>query len=68
MYGLNEIMVMNLPDGICHKQRVSSDTISFFNGFNGVRWAEFAMRLGTNEPITHGEWEARQQKELEVHI
>jgi len=65
MYGLAEIVAMNLPGGICHKKRVSSDTISFFNG---VRWAEFVMRLGTNEPITHGEWEERQQKELEVPI
>jgi hypothetical protein len=66
MYGLNEIVAMNTFQANCHKERVSSDHLSCYNLFVEI-WPLDYLNNATRS-ITHGEWEARQQKELDVHI
>lgn len=63
MYGLNEIVAMNAFVDLRHEDRVSSECLSFFNRarINSAR----ILSMGYCAPITHGEWEARQQKERE---
>ena len=60
MYGLNEIVAMNAFVDLSHKDRVSSECLSVFNQalINSAR----ILSIGRCDPITHGEWEARQQK------
>ena len=63
MYGLNEIVAMNGFVDLSHKERVSSECLSTFN-----QWTIESARIlliGHCDPTTHGEWEARQQKERE---
>ena len=63
MYGLNEIVAMNAFVDLSPKDRVSSECLSVFNqlwnDYPGIRRIPKAMMF------THGEWEARQQKESE---
>lgn len=63
MYGLNEIVAMNAVVDLSHEDRVSSECLSFFNQL----WNDYPgiSRIPKARPITHGEWEARQQKERE---
>ena len=63
MYGLNEIVAMNTFQGNCHMERVSSVHLSDYNICVST-WPKFVFHNIPN-PITHGEWEARQQKERE---
>ena len=60
MYGLNEIVAMNAFVDLSPEARVSSEGLSFFNRatINSAR----ILSMGYCDPITHGEWEARQQK------
>lgn len=60
MYGLNEIVAMNAFVDLSHKDRVSSECLSVFSRatINSAR----ILLMGHCDPITHGEWEARQQK------
>jgi hypothetical protein len=66
MYGLNEIVAMNAFPESCHKKRVSSEHLSGYNRF--ARWWARDFLDDSLSQITDWEWEARQQKELEVHI
>ena len=63
MYGLNEIVAMNFGSLQSHKDRVCSDHLSDYNSWICKWAAEFAPMPHTQ--ITHGEWEARQQKECQ---
>ena len=63
MYGLNEIVAMNTFQANCHKERVSSDHLSDYIMCVNTWPNDFLHNIPT--PITHGEWEARQQKERE---
>jgi hypothetical protein len=63
MYGLNEIVAMNMFQADCHKERVNSDHLSCYN-ICAATWPRDYLD-NTPRQITHGEWEARQQKERE---
>jgi hypothetical protein len=62
MYKLNEIITMNeIGLNLSHQDRVSGDQLSFFNQI----WNDYPgiSKIPKARQITHGEWEARQQKE-----
>jgi hypothetical protein len=63
MYGLNEIVAMNACVDLSHEDRVSSECLSFFN--RAIINSAKILSVGHCDPITHGEWEAEQQKERE---
>lgn len=63
MYGLNEIVAMNSFADLSHKDCVSSECLSAFN--QALIQSAKILSAGRRYPITHGEWEARQQKERE---
>ena len=63
MYGLHEIVAMNGFVDLSHEDRVSSECLSVFN--KAIINSAKILSVGYCDPITHGEWEARQQKERE---
>ena len=63
MYGLSEIVAMNAFVDLSHEDRVSSECLSVFN--RALIDSARILSIGRFKPITHGEWEAEQQKERE---
>jgi hypothetical protein len=58
MYGLNEIVAMNTTANLSHKKRVSSDHLLRYS----ICFNAWPGDYNIPNPITHGEWESRQQK------